>query len=131
MVDSVVNQEIVILEEMVLQSERRGGGWAERQTDRQRSEWLQCTDGEYEWNWKIEKEIEDLKLIIESKNNQVESKNKHIKRLERIISNMKKNNLIGRDSEQLCCSINFNKKIDRYVIESVPKSFLKPHVCGA
>jgi hypothetical protein len=25
-VDSVVNQEIVILEEMVLQSERRGGG---------------------------------------------------------------------------------------------------------
>ena len=28
------------------------------------------------------KEIEDLKLIIESKNNQVESKNKHIKRLE-------------------------------------------------
>ena len=36
---------------------------------------------EYEWNWKIEKEIEDLKLIIESKNNQVESKNKHIKRL--------------------------------------------------
>ena len=39
---------------------------------------------------KIEKEIEDLKLIIESKNNQVESKNKHIKRLERIISNIKK-----------------------------------------
>ena len=72
---------------------------------------------------KIEKEIEDLKLIIESKNNQVESKNKHIKRLERIISNMKKNNLIGRDSEQLCCSINFlTKKIDRYIIESVPKS---------
>ena len=65
---------------------------------------------EYEWNWKIEKEIEDLKLIIESKNNQVESKNKHIKRLERIISNMKKNNLIGRDSEQLCCSINFLTK---------------------
>ena len=27
------------------------------------------------------------------------------------------------DSEQLCCSINFlTKKIDRYVIESVPKS---------
>ena len=72
---------------------------------------------------KLKKEIEDLKLIIESKNNQVESKNKHIKRLERIISNMKKkNNLIGRDSEQLCCSINFNKKIDRYIIESVPKS---------
>ena len=41
-------------------------------------------------------------------------------------------NLIERDSEQLCCSINFlTKKIDRYVIESVPKSFLKPHVCGA
>ena len=39
---------------------------------------------------KIEKEIEDLKLIIESKNNQVESKNKHIKRLERIISYIKK-----------------------------------------
>ena len=37
-----------------------------------------------------QKEIEGLKLIIESKNNQVESKNKHIKRLERIISNMKK-----------------------------------------
>lgn len=35
-------------------------------------------------------------------------------------------------SEQLCCSINFlTKKIDRYVIESVPKSFLKPHICGA
>ena len=42
---------------------------------------------------KLKKEIEDLKLIIVSKNNQVESKNKHIKRLERIISNMKKNNL--------------------------------------
>ena len=41
---------------------------------------------------KLKKEIEDLKLIIESKNNQVESKNKHIKRLERIISNKKKNN---------------------------------------
>ena len=27
------------------------------------------------------KKLEDLKLIIESKNNQVESKNKHIKRL--------------------------------------------------
>ena len=36
------------------------------------------------------KKLEDLKLIIESKNNQVESKNKHIKRLERIISNIKK-----------------------------------------
>ena len=32
---------------------------------------------------KLKKEIEDLKLIIESKNN-------HIKRLERIISNIKK-----------------------------------------
>jgi transcriptional regulator with PAS, ATPase and Fis domain len=64
---------------------------SERQTDRQRSERLQCTDelnmSEIE---KLKKEIEDLKLIIESKNNQVESKNKHIKRLERIISNMKK-----------------------------------------
>ena len=39
------------------------------------------------------KKLEDLKLIIESKNNQVESKNKHIKRLERIISNIKKKNL--------------------------------------
>ena len=47
---------------------------------------------------KIEKEIEDLKLIIESKNNQVESKNKHIKRLERIISNIKKKILIEHDS---------------------------------
>ena len=43
-VDSVVNQEIVILEEMVLQSERRGGGGEERPTDRPRSERLQCTD---------------------------------------------------------------------------------------
>ena len=47
---------------------------------------------------KIEKEIEDLKLIIESKNNQVESKNKHIKRLERIISNIKRKILIEHDS---------------------------------
>ena len=40
--------------------------------------------GEYEieYDWKIEEEIEDLKLIIESKNNQVESKNKHIVWLE-------------------------------------------------
>ena len=35
-VDSVVNQEIVILEEMVLQSERRGGGGGnDRPTDRE------------------------------------------------------------------------------------------------
>ena len=52
---------------------------------------------------KIEKEIEDLKLIIESKNNQVESKNKHIKRLERIISNIKKKILIEHDSDGKSC----------------------------
>ena len=40
---------------------------------------------------KLKKEIEDLKLIIESKNNRkLNLKNKHIKRLERIISNIKK-----------------------------------------
>ena len=78
---------------------------------------------EYEWNWKIEKEIEDLKLIIESKNNQVESKNKHIKRLERIISNMKKeqSNRAWFRTTLLFYQF-FNKKIDRYIIESVPKS---------
>ena len=42
------------------------------------------------------KKLEDLKLIIESKNNQVESKNKHIKRLERIISNIKKKKNLNR-----------------------------------
>jgi hypothetical protein len=42
-VDFVVDQEIVILEEMVLQSERRGGGGA-RPTDRGGSERLQCTN---------------------------------------------------------------------------------------
>jgi hypothetical protein len=41
-VDFVVDQEIVILEEMVLQSERRGGG-GRGPTDRGGSERLQCT----------------------------------------------------------------------------------------
>ena len=44
----------------------------------------------------IQSKSEDLKLIIESKNNQVESKNKHIKRLERIISNIKKKKNLNR-----------------------------------
>ena len=44
---------------------------------------------------KLKKEIEDLKLIIKSKNNQVESKNKHIKRLERINSNIKNKNYVS------------------------------------
>jgi hypothetical protein len=42
-VDFVVDQEIIILEEMVLQSERRRGGGA-RPTDRGGSERLQCTN---------------------------------------------------------------------------------------
>ena len=38
----------------------------------------------------LERQIAELKAIIQSKDNQVESKNRHIKRLENIISNLKR-----------------------------------------
>ena len=36
----------------------------------------------------LERQVAELKAIIQSKDNQVESKNRHIKRLENTISNM-------------------------------------------
>lgn len=38
----------------------------------------------------LERQVAELKAIIQSKDNQVESKNRHIKRLENIISNLKR-----------------------------------------
>lgn len=38
----------------------------------------------------LERQIAELKAIIQSKDNQVESKNRHIKRLENTISNLKR-----------------------------------------
>ena len=38
----------------------------------------------------LERQVAELKAIIQSKDNQVESKNRHIKRLENAISNLKR-----------------------------------------
>ena len=38
----------------------------------------------------LERQVAELKAIIQSKDNQVESKNRHIKRLENTISNLKR-----------------------------------------
>ena len=77
---------------------------------------------EYEWNWKIEKEIEDLKLIIESKNNQVESKISILNAWENYFKYEKEQSNRAWFRTTLLFYQFFNKKIDRYIIESVPKS---------